>query len=52
MAMEATLQVRLEEFSQEEIDAHLEKSFSDATSGGVITQDELDARVKARFSHE
>lgn len=52
MAMEATLQVRLEEFSQEEIDAHLEKSFSDAASGRGITQDELDARMKTKFSNE
>ena len=41
-----------EELSQAEIDARLQKSMADVAAGRVLSQEQLDARMRERFARE
>ena len=41
-----------EELSQAEIDARLQRSMADVAAGRVLSQEQLDARMRERFTRE
>ena len=63
MAMESTLQVRMDSALKAEVealykslgtsfDARLRKSMADVSAGRVLSQDQLDAKMREKFARE